>query len=136
MSDDRDRFNKIIAVAVNPATYEEEAIAALRKARELVKQNRVLAHPALPSPQPAASEYHFQVVIINIPTDWLGVVAEILCKKADGLGLNSKIEYDFSTIPSGLDVRAEGGKQACDAFERHVVWLIDYMNSRLAQPQI
>jgi hypothetical protein len=136
MSDDRDRFNKIIAIAINPATYEEEAIAALRKARELVKQNRVLAHPAAPSPKSPPSEYHFKVMIINIPTDWLGVVAENLFKKADGLGLNSKIEYDFSTIPSGLDVRADGIKQACNAFERHVTWLIDYMNSRLPQPQI
>ena len=75
-------------------------------------------------------------MIINIPSDWLSVVTENLSKKADGLGLNSKIEYDFSTIPSGLDVRAEGAKRACDAFERHVIWLIDYMNSRLPQLQI
>ena len=34
----RDRFEKILAVAVNPGAYEGEAIAALRKARELVER--------------------------------------------------------------------------------------------------
>jgi hypothetical protein len=33
----RDRFDKIIAIAVNPGAYEEEAIAALLKARQLAK---------------------------------------------------------------------------------------------------
>ena len=35
MSKDRDRLEKVIAVALNPGAYEEEAITALRKAREL-----------------------------------------------------------------------------------------------------
>jgi hypothetical protein len=39
----RDRFDKIIAIAVNPGAYEEEAIAALLKARQLAKENPSLA---------------------------------------------------------------------------------------------
>ena len=39
----RDRFDKIVAIAVNPGAYEEEAIAALLKARQLAKENPSLA---------------------------------------------------------------------------------------------
>jgi hypothetical protein len=38
----RDRFDKINAIAVNPGAYEEEAIAALLKARQLAKDNRTI----------------------------------------------------------------------------------------------
>ena len=35
---DKDRLDKVLAVAINPGAYEQEAIAALHKARELVKR--------------------------------------------------------------------------------------------------
>jgi hypothetical protein len=52
MAGGRDRFNKVLAVAINPGSYEQEAIAALRKAREFVKTDPSLAHlpPAPPTP--------------------------------------------------------------------------------------
>jgi hypothetical protein len=137
---DRDRFEKIIAIAVNPATYEEEAMTALRKARELVKENRALAHPAPPPPPPPADpphqDYSFRVEITNIPPDWLTIVAHNLSKAAYGLGLKSKIEYDFTDTPLSLDVRADGPKQACYAFEHHFTWLVDFVNSQQRQPKI
>src|SRR5215470_14885509 len=114
----RERFDKIIAIAVNPATYEEEAITALRKARELVKEDRALAHPAPPpppAPEPREPHYYFQVEITNIPSDWLTLVAHRLSKEAYALGLKSKIEYDFSDIPAALNVRADGCWGACSA---------------------
>jgi hypothetical protein len=135
----RDRFDKIIAIAVNPATYEEEAITALRKARELVKENRALAHPEPPPPAPAEPpepNYCFQVEIANIPPDWLALVAHSLSKEAYGLGLRSKIEYDFSDTPPALNVRADGSKEACSAFEEHFTSLIDFVNSQQRQPKI
>ena len=136
----RDRFDKIIAIAVNPATYEEEAITALRKARELVKEDRALAHPAPPPPPPPPAppqpDYCFQVEITNISPDWLTLVAHNLSKEAYGLGLKSKIEYDFSDIPASLSVRADGSKQACRAFERHFTVLIDFVNSQQRQPKV
>jgi len=52
MADDRRRFEKIVALAINPGAVEGEAIAAFRRARELVGQNPSLAHP-LPSSVPA-----------------------------------------------------------------------------------
>jgi hypothetical protein len=133
----RDRFDKIIAIAVNPATYEAEAITALRKARELVKENRALAHPVPPAPPPPAKpNYCFAVEITNIPPDWLTLVAHSLSKEAYGLGLKSKIEYDFSDIPPALNVRADGPREACNAFERHFTSLIDFVNSHEQQPKI
>ena len=131
----RDRFDKIIAIAVNPATYEEEAITALRKARELVKENRALAHPAAPAPAPAEPSYCFQVAITNIPPDWITLIAHSLSKEAYGLGLKSKIEYDFSDIPLALNVRADGCKDACSAFEKHFTRLMDFVNSQEHQPK-
>jgi Protein of unknown function (DUF2786) len=38
MTDDRTRLEKVLAVAVNPGAIEGEAIAALRRARELVSR--------------------------------------------------------------------------------------------------
>jgi hypothetical protein len=134
----RDRFDKIIAIAVNPATYEEEAITALRKARELVKEDRALAHPAPPPPPdpgPPEPRYYFQVEITNIPSDWLTLVAHSLSKEAYELGLKSKIEYDFSDAPLSLNVRADGSKEACHAFAAHFTCLIDFVNAQQRQPK-
>jgi hypothetical protein len=135
----RDRFDKIIAIAVNPATYEEEAITALRKARELVKENRALAHPEPPAPPPAPEppqpNYYFQVEVTNIPTDWLPLVAHNLSKEAYGLGLKSKIEYDFSDTPLSLNVRADGSKEACNALDRYFTRLMDFVNAQRWRPK-
>jgi hypothetical protein len=132
----RDRFDKIIAIAVNPATYEEEAITALRKARELVKEDRALAHPASPPPAaPAEPNYCFQVAITNIPPDWITLIAHSLSKEAYGLGLKSKIEYDFSDVPLALNVRADGCIDACSAFEKHFIRLMDFVNAQPRQPK-
>jgi hypothetical protein len=134
----RDRFDKIIAIAVNPATYEEEAITALRKARELVKEDRALAHPAPPPPpalEPPEQSYYFQVAITNISPDWLTLVAHNLSKEAYALGLKSKIEYDFSDTPPALNVRADGSEEACRAFDKHFTVLMDFVNSQPRQPK-
>jgi hypothetical protein len=55
MNENRKELDKIIAVAVNPGAYEEEAITALRKARALVQENPSLAHPE-PVAQPPKSQ--------------------------------------------------------------------------------
>jgi hypothetical protein len=134
LPDDRDRFDKIIAVAVNPATYEEEAFAALRKARELVKQNKSLAHPPPASPSnPRPSSYYFELKLTDIPLFWLPLVADRLSREANGLGLKNKIEYDFGPSRTALDIRVDGPKIACDVFHLRVDWLVDYVN---AQPSM
>ena len=63
----RNRFDKIIAIAVNPGAYEEEAIAALLKARQLAKENPSLAHPPYSPPvKPSPSEASKQFTITKI----------------------------------------------------------------------
>jgi hypothetical protein len=112
MSKNRDRFNKIIAVAVNPAAYEEEAISALKRARELVKQDRALAYP--PEPPPPHRRLHLTVrTKLKSPNTnplILPVMMSNLSSEAYGLGLKSKIEIEFVAGVSTytLDVRCDG----------------------------
>jgi hypothetical protein len=140
MSQNRDRFNKVIAVAVNPGAYEDEAIAALRKARALVKEDPSLAHPA-PAPEthvpkPPAPEASIQTQITNIPQFWQPIVMTNLSAEAYGLGLRSKIEIEFAQSSTyKLNVRGDGSKPACEAFQAHINWLIQYINTQPAQPR-
>lgn len=133
MSTDRDRLDKVLAIAVNPGAYEAEAIVALRKARELIRQNPSLAHPAPPAapiPKPGPQdEASFQSRIIKVHPDWLLIFLNSLSQEAYGLGLKNKIVCDFSEIPTAVDVRCDGPKAACQAFQAHLEWLIDYINS-------
>ena len=77
MTGDKERFEKVLAVAINPGAYEGEAIAALRKARELAKRNPSLANaaptPGLPLPARTEPEYSIRLRVRNIPFDWFKV---------------------------------------------------------------
>jgi hypothetical protein len=131
----RDRFDKIIAIAVNPSAYEEEAIAALLKARQLAKKNPSLAHPPYSPPvKPSSSEASKQFSITKIKPFWLNIIADNISGMAYGLGLKSKISYDFKQRPVALSIRCDGTLAACNALEAHLHWLIDYVNSQPAQP--
>jgi hypothetical protein len=139
MPADRDRLNKVLAVAINPGAYEQEAVTALRKARELVKKDPTLAHPAPPPPAPApkpspVGETSHEVRITNVAPFWLYILLNSLSQEAYGLGLKSKMVIDFTTTPYALDVRCDGNKASCDAFEAHVDWIIGYINSQPRQP--
>ena len=68
----------MIAVALSPGAYEEEAIVALRKAREVVKKNPELAHPE-PPPEPTPlptppSDHSIQYTVSKIPQFWLPIL--------------------------------------------------------------
>src|SRR6516162_2483359 len=100
---DRDRFNKVLAVAINPGAYESEAVAALRAARQLIKKNPALAHPPPPVAKPAPlGEYSHQVHITNIAPFWLYITINSLSQLAYGLGLKSKIVIGFKERPFAL----------------------------------
>jgi hypothetical protein len=130
----RDRFDKIIAIAVNPGAYEEEAIAALLKARQLAKENPSLAHPPYSPPvKPSPPEASKQFAITKIPPFWLNILASNISNMAYGLGLKSKISYDFKQRPVALSIRCDGTLAACNALEAHIHWLIIYVNSRPPQ---
>jgi hypothetical protein len=138
MTSNRDRFNKVMAVAVNPGAYEPEAIAALRMARELVKQEPSLAHPPPPAPAPPPppappDEVSLEIRITNIPPFWLHIMINSLSQEAFGLALKSKIVIDFKVTPCALNVRCDGPKPPCDAFQKHADWLLAYVNSQPAK---
>jgi hypothetical protein len=131
----RDRFDKIIAIAVNPGAYEEEAIAALLKARQLARENPSLAHPPYsPSVKTSPSEASKQFTLTKIPPFWLNIFADNISNMAYGLGLKSKISYEFKQRPVALSIRCDGTLAACNALEAHLHWLIEHINSRPPQP--
>jgi hypothetical protein len=135
MPGDRDRFNKVLAVAINPGSYEEEAIAALRRARDFVKTDPSLAHPPPPPPTPAMKgvrpdEASLQSKVTNITRFWLPIFLSNLSEQAYGLGLKSKLSCDFSVTPTTVNIRCDGSKKGCQAFEAHLTWLIEHINSQ------
>src|SRR5215470_13582245 len=81
----KDRLDKVLAVAINPGAYEQEAVAALHKARELVKKEPNLAFDLptspLPSPDPA-DEASFEVEISGVSEFWLPIVVNTLSEQA------------------------------------------------------
>ena len=138
MSNDRDRLEKVLALAINPGAVEGEAVAALHRARQLVKQNPSLAHPPqqqIPSPihQPA-SQATFKVKITSVHPDWILILVGLLSKQAYVLELRSKIEFDFSQALTTIDVVCDGPQTSCRAFEKHVEWCVDYINQQLKNP--
>ena len=128
MPSDRDRFDKVVAVAISPGAYEGEAIAALHKARELVKKDPSLAHPPAATAPPHDTLY--EAKITDIPSSWLNIALTNLSQEAYELGLKSKILCDFDRTPTAIDIRCDGPKKACEAFSVHVKWVLDYINSQ------
>jgi hypothetical protein len=138
MTNSRDRLNKVVAIAISPGAYEEEAITALRKARELVAQEPSLAYPESPTTpereKAAEVQYSHEIRFTNVALFWLLIMIDNLSKEAFGLGLKSKIEIDFAQNPYALDVRCDGSKTACDAFRAHADWLLAHVNSQPREP--
>src|SRR5580704_976109 len=120
MPGDRDRFNKVLAVAINPGSYEQEAIAALRKARDFAKNDPSLAHPPPPPPTPVMKgappdEASLQSKVTNITRFWLPIFLSNLSEQAYGLGLKSKLSCDFSVSPTTVNIRCDGSNEAFQA---------------------
>ena len=134
---DKKRFDKVLAVAINPGAYEQEAVAALQKARELVKRDPNLAfalpaaHYLLPWLDPPEEGY-FELEISGVSEFWLPILLNNLSEQAYVLGLRSKIISDFG-IPTTVQVRCDGRETACGAFQEHVYSLIEYIQSRCTE---
>jgi hypothetical protein len=89
MAGDRARFNKVLAVAVNPGSYEQEAIAALRKARDLVKTDPTLAHPPPPALASVikgtlSDQSSLESKVTNITRFWLPIFLSNPSEQATG----------------------------------------------------
>jgi hypothetical protein len=133
MSPKRDRFDKVLAVAINPGAYEAEALTALRKARDLVKEDPSLAYPpGVPTTKLASpGDTSFQTKITNVSLFWLPIIMSNLSAQGYGLGLKSKIVTAFSKASYEVDVRCDGPSEACKAFQIHLDWLVNYVNSQV-----
>jgi hypothetical protein len=134
MVDTRGVFTKIVAIALNPGAYEDEAIAALLKARELAKKDPSLAHPPATPPQASPTDDAVEIKISNVSPYWVNILLNSLSREAYGLGLKSKFVTDFGD-PHVINIRCDGPKSACDAFRAHVDWSINYVNSQPKQQQ-
>ena len=120
----KDRLDKVLAVAINPGAFEQEAVAALHKARELVKRD-----PNLAFDLQSADKASFEVEISGVSQFWLPLVLNTLSEQAYVLSLKSKIICDFST-PTTLRVKCDGRETACEAFKEHLDSLVAYIHSR------
>jgi hypothetical protein len=132
--ENRKRIEKILAVAINPGAFEQEAIAALRKAREIVKQDPSLAHPAPPPPAPAPAvlppDHSIEYRVTNVTPFWMNILIDSLSQAAYGLGLRSKFAFDFGVTPTAVDIRCDGPAAGCDGFKAHLEWIIGYINAQ------
>lgn len=128
------RLDKVLAVAINPGTYEQEAVAALRRARQLVKRDPALAFdiPSLNYPLPwldPPDEVSFEGEISGVSEFWLPIVLNTLSEQAYTLGLKSKFICDLAT-PTAVRVKCDGRDTACEAFKEHLDSLVEYIHSR------
>ena len=131
---DKARLDKVLAVAISPGAYEHEAIAALHRARELVKRdpNLAFALPSVRYPLPGldpADEASFEVEISGVSEFWLPIVLNTLSEQAYVLRLKSKFICDFAT-PTTVHVKCDGKEKACEAFKEHLDSLTEYIHSR------
>lgn len=134
----KDRLDKVLAIAIDPGAYEQEAVVAFHKARALVKRdpNLAFALPSVTYPLPRldpADEMSFEVEINGVSEFWLPILLNTLSEQAYVLGLKSKIICDFAT-PTTVHVKCDGRETACDAFEEHLNSLTEYIHSRRCEP--
>jgi hypothetical protein len=128
------RLDKVLAVAINPGTYEQEAVVALRKARQLVQKDPALAFdpPSLSYSLlwlDPADEASFEVEISGVYEFWLPIVLNTLSEQSYILRLNTKFICDFAT-PTTLRIKCDGRDTACEAFKEHLDSLVGYIHSR------
>jgi hypothetical protein len=130
----KDRLDKVLAIAINPGAYEQEAVAALHKARELIKRDPNLAFDlsSASCPLPGldrADKTSFEVEISGVSEFWLPILLNALSEQAYLLELQSKITCDFAK-PTTVHVKCDGRETACEAFKEHLGSLVEYINSR------
>jgi hypothetical protein len=127
---DRDQFNKVLTLAINPGATEGEATAALRKARELVRKDPSLAHhQSNPSPAPTPPTHTTSDIrVTNIPHLWLSVLLSGSSEQAYDLGLRIRITCDFTQELTAVDIKCTGPENALALFEMYLGRLIVIIN--------
>jgi hypothetical protein len=128
VADDRDRFHKVLAIAINPGAPEGEATAALHRARELVKKDPSLAHPA-PMPAAAIPDHIISnIKVTNIPYLWLSVLLSGASEQAYDLGLRIRMSCDFTQALTAVDIKCDGPENTIALFDAYLGRLIVIIN--------
>src|ERR1700730_10574719 len=90
MTDDRERFTKVLALAMHPETIATEALAAFHRARELAKASPSLAHPPserAPALRQPCQGRVYRARITSVRQDRVLLLLELLSKRAYELDL-------------------------------------------------
>jgi hypothetical protein len=136
VADERDKLNKVLALAMHPETIRGEALAAFERARHIVKTNPALAHPPTPqtpgAPPPTNSpQAKYSMTITNVHPDWILVLVHQLSKRAFDLDLKCQIGFDFSQQLTGVKLHWNGPEKACQDLEWSINWCVNYVNQEL-----
>jgi hypothetical protein len=124
-------------LAISPTAVEGEALAAFNRARELVRRNPDLAHPqSEPVKPPPSPDPHgiYTARITTVHPDWLLILVGLLSDKAYELKLLQKISFDFNELPTAVSIICDGPNSSRLAFERHIDWVVAYINEKLREP--
>jgi hypothetical protein len=131
MADDRERFTKVLALAMHPETIATEALAAFHRARELAKANPWLAHPpSEPAPalrQPCQGRvYHARIP--SVRHDRVLILLELLSKRAYELNLKYQISFNRGNSLTAIDLVWSGPDKDCKGLQLTVECAINYIN--------
>jgi hypothetical protein len=131
MVDDRERFTKVLALAMHPETMATEALAAFHRARELAKANPSLAH--LPS-EPATAlrrpcqEKVYRAHLTSVRQDRILAFLGLFSKRAYELDLKYRINFDYGNPLTKIDLVWSGPDNDCKGLARTVECVINYIN--------
>jgi hypothetical protein len=134
MTDDRERFTKVLALAMHPETMATEALAAFHRARELAKANPSLAHPpSEPAPalrQPCQGRV-YRARITSVRQDRVLLLLELLSKRAYELDLKYHIGFDHGCSPTAIDLVWSGPDKDCKGLQWTVECAINCINVKI-----
>jgi hypothetical protein len=132
---DKERFDKIMALAIDPGAHEGEALAAFSMLRKFARENPSLTAPPTPppaAPPPVSSSIEWRLT--KLPPFWMPITVSNLSEQAYSLGLRSKFVFDFKQIPAAVDIRCDGPEAACKAFSAYLTALIEWTNTQPTDP--
>ena len=131
MQADKQLFDKIMALAMDPGATDGEALTALSVLRKLVRRNPELS---LSPPQARTEDASVDYRVTGVAPFWLTIMIDSLSEEAYRLGLRSRFTFDYSRTPIAFSVRCDGEPKACEAFSSHVEWLVSYVNTQPREP--
>ena len=131
MVDDRERFTKVLALAIHPETIAAEALAAFHRARELAKANPSLAHPpsepAAALGQPCQGKV-YRAHVTSVRQDRILTLLGLFSKRACELDLKYQINFDYGNSLTKINLAWSGPDKDCEGLAHTVECAINYIN--------